>query len=164
MQVKPNRRLTRGALALCGVLLASLACSLQSPNLAPATPISAPATQPNQNPNLPPPTDNTVPAAPPVIEPGATQNNPSSNSGSTPLEILSPLEGATVNTARLEVRGVALPGAVVSVNDEILIADSNGQFSTFVSLEVGLNLIEIIASDALGNEAVLELTVYYEAS
>lgn len=142
------------------MLLASLACNLQRPNLQPLPPDFPALTQPNQDPNIPPPSKN-IPPAPPAVAPGVTQVT-SSGGGTVALQILSPLEGTVVNTAQIEVQGIAAPGAVVTVNDEILIADADGRFSVVIHLEAGLNLIEIIASDALGNQAVVELTVIYE--
>jgi hypothetical protein len=62
----------------------------------------------------------------------------------------------------MEIVGQAPAGAVVSINDDILIVGSDGQFKSTVSLEEGPNVIEIIASDASGNEAYLLLSVFYE--
>jgi hypothetical protein len=53
-------------------------------------------------------------------------------------------------------------GAVVSVNDNVLIAGADGSFETQVTLEEGPNLIEVIASDEAGNETSLDLAVTYE--
>lgn len=139
------------------VLLVSLACSLQRPLARPNTSDAPPVNQQNQDPNLPPPPTDDAGSVPGVTPPTAGKKT-----GTGTLEILSPLDGATVNTAQIEVRGVAAPGAVVTVNDEILIADADGRFSVIIPLETGLNLIEVIASDALDNEAVIELTVIYE--
>ena len=78
------------------------------------------------------------------------------------LQILSPQDEAIVNIAQVEVIGSASAGAVVSVNDEIILVLNDRQFRAKVSLEEGPNLIEIIASDASGNETSLLLTVTYE--
>jgi hypothetical protein len=67
-----------------------------------------------------------------------------------------------VNTPQVDVTGSAPAGAVVSVNDDILLVGDNQQFKTTVSLDEGPNLIEIIASDDKGNETSLILTVIYE--
>jgi hypothetical protein len=51
---------------------------------------------------------------------------------------------------------------VVSVNDEILIAGADGLFQVAVALEEGPNLIEVVASDALGSETAFDLLVTYQ--
>ncbi|MEO5887732.1 MAG: hypothetical protein ABIQ77_08720 [Anaerolineales bacterium] len=83
-------------------------------------------------------------------------------SGTLWLQVLSPQDEAIVNSPQLEVSGSAPAGAVISVNDEILIVGNDQQFKTTVSLDEGPNLIEIIASDDHGNETSLLRTVTYE--
>jgi len=83
-------------------------------------------------------------------------------SGPVSIEMVTPQDGATVNTPQIQVTGVSSPGAVVTVNDDILIAGPDGKFETTVSLEEGPNLIEIVASNDSGSETSLELTVTYE--
>jgi len=78
------------------------------------------------------------------------------------LQVLSPLDETVVNAPQVDVLGSAPAGTVISVNDVILIVGADGQFKTTVPLEEGPNLIEIIASDADGNEASALLTVTYE--
>jgi len=78
------------------------------------------------------------------------------------LQVLSPPDEAVVDTSQVDVIGSSLPGAVVSVNEEILIVGSDQQFKTTVFLDEGPNVIEIIASDDSGNETSLILTVTYE--
>jgi hypothetical protein len=58
--------------------------------------------------------------------------------------------------------GSAPAGAVITVNDDILIVGNDQQFKTTISLDEGPNLIEIIASDDNGNEMPILLTVTYE--
>lgn len=82
--------------------------------------------------------------------------------GNLALQVLSPLDEAIVNTPQVDVVGSTAAGAVVSINDEILLAGADGQFKATISLEEGPNLIEILASDADGNESSLILTVTYE--
>jgi hypothetical protein len=62
----------------------------------------------------------------------------------------------------VDVTGSAPAGAVVSIDDEILIVGSDQQFKTTVMLDEGPNLIEVIASDESGNELSVLLTVTYE--
>ena len=78
------------------------------------------------------------------------------------LQILSPQDEAVVNIPQVDVMGSAPAGAVITVNDDILIVGNDQQFKTTISLDEGPNLIEIIASDDKGNEMPILLTVTYE--
>lgn len=78
------------------------------------------------------------------------------------LQVLLPEDGSLIEIAQCQVMGSASPGAVVSVNDEILIAGSDGAFQTTVTLEQGLNLIEVVASNSFGSEAFVNLAVTYQ--
>ena len=128
-------------LFLAGLLFLILACTISLPTAAPAGPTTVPLGI----------TPNTTGPTQPVVSAGTLQ-----------LQILSPLDGAVVNTPQVEIVGLAPAGAVVSVNDDILIVGSDGKFKSTVTLEEGPNVIEIIASDASGNEAYLLLSVFYE--
>ncbi len=145
----------RKLIAFCMALLALAACSplltetpqrtttLPTPAAPSATSMqgAAPATQ--------------VPQAAASVQPAA---------GGVPvaLQVLSPQDGAVVNTAQVTVSGMATPGAVVTVNDDILIVGADGQFQDTVTLSEGLNLIEVVASNTSGSEASVELTIGYE--
>ena len=96
------------------------------------------------------------------IQPTPTLITAPEPSGTLWLQVLSPQDEAVVNTPQVDVIGSAPAGAVISVNDEILIVGDDGQFKTTVSLDEGPNLIEIIASDDNGNETSLILTIIYE--
>ena len=67
-----------------------------------------------------------------------------------------------VNTPQVDVIGSAPAGAVISINDDILIVGADGQFKTTVALDEGPNLIEVVASDDNGNETSFILTITYE--
>lgn len=97
-----------------------------------------------------------------VIQP--TQTNASSSNDVAPLtlQILSPQDEAVVDTPQVDVTGSASAGAVVSVNDAILIVGADGRFSTTIDLDEGPNLIEVIASNDNGDEMSVILTVTYE--
>lgn len=83
-------------------------------------------------------------------------------SGPLSLRVVSPQDGAMVNTPQIQVSGFASPGEVVTVNDSIIVVGADGQFQTTVSLDQGPNLIEVIASNNSGNETNVELTVTYQ--
>ena len=97
-----------------------------------------------------------------IIQPTSTAVTAPDTSGILWLQVLSPQDEAVVNTPQVDVTGSAPAGAVISINDEILIVGDEGQFKTTVSLDEGPNLIEIIASDDNGNETSLILSVTYE--
>jgi hypothetical protein len=91
--------------------------------------------------------------------PQATALEPS---GALWLQVLSPQDEAVVSTPQVDVIGSAAAGAVVSINDEILLVGKDQQFKTTIALDEGPNLIEIVASDDQGNETPVLLTVTYE--
>jgi hypothetical protein len=121
--------------------LAALACSLPS------------ASNPTPGGAQPLPGDSLAPTSPAS---GAT------GSGTLSLRIVSPLDGAVVNTSIVEIVGEAPAGSVISIGDDILIVSADGVFKHIVSLEEGPNVIEIIASDASGNQSFVLLGIFYE--
>ncbi len=78
------------------------------------------------------------------------------------VKILSPLDGAVVDTPQIEVLGSAPADTVITMDDQILIVGADGQFRASLSLDEGPNVIEIVASDAQGHEVTSTLTVTYE--
>ena len=77
------------------------------------------------------------------------------------LTVTQPADGSIINIGKIEVRGSTSPGAVVSVNDEIAMADTQGAFAITIILDEGPNIIEVIASDGEGNEATISLMVTF---
>lgn len=78
------------------------------------------------------------------------------------LEINEPADESVVAQSLLTVTGSTLPEATVSVNGEIIDVHGQGNFAAAVTLEVGPNVIEIIASDDDGAEVYRILTVIYQ--
>jgi hypothetical protein len=78
------------------------------------------------------------------------------------LQVLLPEDGSQIDIEQCQVIGISSPGAVVTVNDEIVIAGADGSFQATIFLESGPNLIEVLASDASSGEAFTYLTVTYE--
>lgn len=80
------------------------------------------------------------------------------------LEVTSPTEGTNVSggTAKIEVKGTTDAGAKVFVNQRLLIVDSDGNFSTNVSLTAGENKIVIEAQDLATNSTKKEVLVNYQ--
>lgn len=78
------------------------------------------------------------------------------------IEISAPSDEAVVNQPEVDVLGQTLPGAVVSVNDDILLVREDGRFTSRQVLEAGPNLIEIVASNEAGKQLDLMMNVYFE--
>jgi hypothetical protein len=138
------------------LILLLTACS-PTPTVAPLSPTTN-LNSPTAIPATPMPQE-VIPTTDIQVNPTAAGAN---TSGSLWLQVLSPQDEAVVNTPQVDVIGSAPAGAVLSVNDEILIVGDDEQFKTTVFLDEGPNLIEIIASDDNGNETSLILAVTYE--
>jgi hypothetical protein len=87
---------------------------------------------------------------------------PSLVSGSLWLEITAPQDETVVNSPQIVVEGIASLGAVISIEDEIILVDTDGKFQVTIFLEEGPNLIEILASDELDNQIFTTLIVIYQ--
>jgi Glucodextranase, domain B len=64
-----------------------------------------------------------------------------------------------LSTDVLTVRGVTLPGAVVSLDGDLVATDDQGDFSWLAQLDEGANEIEVVASDDQGNQTSTTLFV-----
>jgi len=138
---------------IVGMLLLTAACS----------PTETTTPQPGDvMPTQPAPAATSVPGTTQPAPQPATPAPPATNAAPVMLQVLAPQDGAVVNTQQITVSGSASPGAVVTVNDDILIVGPDGQFQDVVTLTEGLNLIEVVASNTSGSEASAELTVTYE--
>src|SRR5512146_995159 len=151
-----RRRRTLRILIIVGtLLLITAACSPtetttpQPVELLPTQPAPAPSALPTSG-----------PATQPAVQPATIA--PPAGAVPVSLQVLTPQDGAVVNAPQITVSGMASPGAVVTVNDDILIAGPDGLFQDPVTLTEGLNLIEVLASNTSGSEASVELTVTYE--
>lgn len=106
----------------------------------------------------PPPPTIIIPAIPPTL---AVPTTPTPSSLFV-ITIDSPHEGETVHTTPLQVRGQTTPGAVVSANDAVAIAGADGRFALNVPLDLGPNVLEIIASKTTGEQVYAILTILYQ--
>ncbi|MBI3366050.1 hypothetical protein HY041_00275 [Candidatus Roizmanbacteria bacterium] len=79
------------------------------------------------------------------------------------LTVFSPVDNSTVTNSTVMVKGKTIANADVSVNDDDLKADNQGNFSISVNLEDGDNLITVVVSDDAGNSAEKELTIIYDS-
>jgi hypothetical protein len=84
-----------------------------------------------------------------------------STNGPFTLTIFSPQDKATVSTQSMDLKGEVSSDAVLTINNETYVLNP-GAFTQPVSLEEGLNAIQIVASDMNGNEVDLILTITYQ--
>jgi flagellar hook assembly protein FlgD len=79
-----------------------------------------------------------------------------------PPEIVldNPPDGVWINQRLLSVQGRAAPDARVLVNGKQAVVDDNGRFNVDVLLEEGENVVAVEATDAVGNETVVERRVF----
>jgi hypothetical protein len=78
------------------------------------------------------------------------------------LRVLDPTEDdveVPLETADVTVRGMTLPGTVVTINGELADVDDLGNFVGVSPLDEGANEIEVIASDSEGNSVSRALFV-----
>jgi len=77
------------------------------------------------------------------------------------LTVTQPADDSIISTDKVEVRGRTSPGALVSINGELVEVDEEGNFTMMVVLEEGPDIIEVIASDLEGNQQSCVLVVMY---
>jgi hypothetical protein len=82
--------------------------------------------------------------------------------GSLWLKITAPPDNGIATTPTVEVVGRATEGAVLTINEDIILVKEDQVFNSRVELENGPNVIEVLASDINGDELYYFLTVYYE--
>ena len=78
------------------------------------------------------------------------------------LTITSPVNGLTVTTSTIPVTGTATDNIGVTsltVNSNSVTVESDGSFTTTISLTSGVNIITVVATDAAGNTATQSVTV-----
>jgi hypothetical protein len=77
--------------------------------------------------------------------------------------LYSPQDDEVLTTDSVDVTGKAPPETVVTLNDEIAVAGSDGMFYARVPLEEGLNEVQCVASDLEGNEVAFSFMVVCES-
>ena len=156
-------------LALCSIALIAMLTGCGSQAAAPPSSLpssqSAPSPQattskgaasPQIAPSLPTPTLQPTSTAV-AAGPSAT----SSGSAALFLDVTSPSGDGTLNTQNLPVSGKTSPGAVVSVDGDLVTVGSDGSFSTQLKLRQGPNDVEVVASDRQGNERSVIRSIIY---
>ena len=106
---------------------------------------------------LPPPTI-IIPEPPPTLGPEPT---PTASSTFT-ITVETPRDGETLRFSPVLVIGQTQPDALVSVNDSVGFANAEGRFSLSLPLQEGPNVLEVIASNAAGEQVFVILTVLYQ--
>ncbi|MBN1147995.1 MAG: hypothetical protein JXA78_12125 [Anaerolineales bacterium] len=76
------------------------------------------------------------------------------------VTITRPADGAWTNQAILNLEGVASPSVTVSVNDQPVTVNEDGEFTYELLLEEGENQVRIQASDDVGNLTQIERLVH----
>ena len=105
------------------------------------------------------PMDDAVPADTPGAAP--TVNQPSV-APTLFLTLVNPVEQdveVPLETAQLTIQGVTLPGAVVSIDGDLVDTDDQGNFVGVTALDEGTNEIEVVASDEQGNQSNISIFV-----
>ncbi len=143
-------------LILAGLILLVSACG-PTPTAVAAAPSDDPVTIPATLTLAP---QDVVPTL--IVQPTSTAPSAPDASGTLWLQVLSPQDDSVIDTPQVDVIGSAPAGTVISIDDAILLVGDDQQFKTTVTLDEGPNLIEVVASDADGNETSLLLTVTYE--
>lgn len=75
------------------------------------------------------------------------------------VEVVSPKDGATLNSFQVKLVGKTLPNADVFVNDQEVKVNANGEFSIELTLDEGENIVSVVANDENGNYAEKEITL-----
>lgn len=80
------------------------------------------------------------------------------------LEVTEPANNSIVSNSGISLRGKTVGDATVFMNEQEIKANANGEFSTTVNLDEGVNLIYIVAADEYGNYVEKEITVTLETA
>ena len=99
------------------------------------------------------PMDDAIPVDTPGAAPAVNQPSVSSKLF---LTIVNPVEQdveVPLETAQFTIQGVTLPGAVVSIDGDLVDTDEQGGFVGVTALDEGANEIEVVASDDQRNQA-----------
>lgn len=145
------KRKTSIALALIAVMLLATGLAIIAVGCGPE------ATSPT--PNMPPLNPGTSPLPP--SQPGGPQLAPPVAVSGLTLTVTQPPDNYISSVNTVEVKGRTSAGAVVSANDQITTADSQGNFAVTVTLNEGPNIIDVVASDEAGRETSVTLVVTF---
>ena len=142
-----------------------------SPTNITPTPSVQPSVTPTPTP-LPTPTPTAIPIATPTPKPTPTRvPTPTATAIPTPtatpppiklfIDLIEPLDNSVISSESLVLSGRSSPDATISVNGLIIDNDEDGNFTTTINLIEGINLLEIIASDVVGDQETMVITIAY---
>lgn len=80
----------------------------------------------------------------------------------TPLEILSPEDGAQLSDSHLRIVGRAPNASTIYIDDGKILPDETGNFVQEYILAPGLNIFEVRAEDRFGRERTQTLSLIYK--
>ena len=78
-----------------------------------------------------------------------------------PLNVSAPVNGTTVSTSSVSIKGTTIPNADVFINEIEMKANNQGQFSASYKLYEGENYLYISVNDQAGNYSEKDLIVNY---
>lgn len=161
------RRRMRVVLIALGLAALATGCAQATPErpapvVLPASPTQPPPPPLSSVPTLTPVATKTAAAAAPTA--AVTQAAPVAKPSAAPLvlKVTSPLDESVVNTSVITISGQTTPGAVVSIDGDLVNVEANGKFQAQVALEEGPNVLEITASDDKGSELNSVVRLIYE--
>jgi len=76
-----------------------------------------------------------------------------------PLDIIQPTDGLIINQKQIEIIGQSQPEVEVTINNENILVDDQGNFQTTMDLQKGLNLIKITAKKRYSQIKEVEIRV-----
>ena len=97
----------------------------------------------------------------PTLAPTLTATLPSTPTSGPALELLTPQDGAGVETDAVRVMGITGVDAVVGVNGIPVDVASDGSFSYDLQLDDGVNLVEVVVTDLSGQTASAQAAVFF---
>jgi len=127
--------------------------------IATAAPQPGPTTTPTPPPTptaSPPPSPTTKPTPQPTLTPGPT----ATPTPPLPLDLLSPRDGSILEAAAVRVLGNTQIGAVATINGAPVEIEADGRFQRDLALEVGLNTINVVATDRSGRAESRNVAVF----
>jgi cytoskeletal protein RodZ len=71
------------------------------------------------------------------------------------LEITQPQQNLMISETTILISGETEPGAEVTINDELILADNNGNFSQLINLKKGMNTLKISAKKKYSRENII---------
>jgi|SRR3989338_5289336 len=80
--------------------------------------------------------------------------------GSPKLDVTSPVQGQTVEMTSISVEGSTDPEVHVTVNEQEVGTDNNGNFKEEIKLSSSVNTVTVVATSKFGQSTKVERTVY----